>query len=83
LKFKFCQFTNVPVVNTAPKTSRAIISKKRFSQLQGRDDFNSSTQLANQSTLPTFPQTNAETRNSGKIKLLVNDLDNNKMVSDS
>ncbi|XP_062143567.1 pleiotropic drug resistance protein 3-like isoform X2 [Alnus glutinosa] len=52
-----------------PKTSRAIISKKRFSQLQGRDDFNSSTQLANQSTLPTFPQTTAETRNSGGLVL--------------
>lgn len=73
----------MPVMNTAPKMSRAIISKKRFSQLQGRDDCNSSTQLDNQSTLPSFPKATAETRNFGKIKLLANGLAYNKMISDS
>jgi hypothetical protein len=70
-------------MNTAPKMSRAIISKKRSSQLQGRDDYNSSTQLDNQPTVPTFPQTTAETRNLGKIKLLANGLANNRMISNS
>jgi hypothetical protein len=54
-------------MNTAPKMSRAIISKKRFSRLQGRDDYNSSTQLDNQPTVPTSPQTTVEMRNLGKI----------------
>jgi len=73
----------MPVMNTAPKMSRAIISKKRFSQLQGRDDYNNSTKLDNQSILPTFPQTTAETRDFGKIKLLANGLANNKMISNT
>ena len=68
-------------MNTAPKISRAIISKKNFSQLRGTDDCNGSAELDNQSTLATSLQTTAETRNSGKIKLLANKLLNKKINS--
>ena len=68
-------------MNTAPKISRAIISKKNFSQLREADDCNGNAELDNQSTLATSPQTTAETRNFGKIKLLANKLVNNKINS--
>ncbi|XP_050239632.1 pleiotropic drug resistance protein 3-like isoform X3 [Quercus robur] len=52
-----------------PKISRAIISKKNFSQLREADDCNGSAELDNQSTLATSPQTTAETRNFGRLVL--------------
>uniref|UniRef100_A0A2N9E6E2 ABC transporter domain-containing protein n=1 Tax=Fagus sylvatica TaxID=28930 RepID=A0A2N9E6E2_FAGSY len=52
-----------------PKMSRAIISKKRLSQLQETGDCYSSAELDNQSTLATFPQTTAEARNFGRLVL--------------
>ena len=64
-------------MNTAPKMSRAIISKKRLSQLQETGDCYGSAELDNQSTLATFPQTTAEARNFGKIKPLAKKLVDN------
>ncbi|KAK9991985.1 hypothetical protein SO802_026970 [Lithocarpus litseifolius] len=52
-----------------PKISRAIISKKKFSQLRETDDCNGSAELDNQSTLATSLQTTAETRNFGRLVL--------------
>lgn len=53
----------IAYLNTAPKMSSAIISKKRFSQLQGREDQEWSRQPENES----IPAHNAETRKTGKI----------------
>ncbi|KAJ0092910.1 hypothetical protein Patl1_24754 [Pistacia atlantica] len=51
----------------SPKMSRAIISKKRFSRLQER--VSSNAKLDNGSTPAAFPQTKAETRESGRMVL--------------
>ncbi|KAK9288073.1 hypothetical protein L1049_016519 [Liquidambar formosana] len=52
-----------------PGMSRAIISKKKLSQLQGREDCNNSAQLRNESTLAASPKTTAETRKAGRMVL--------------
>lgn len=57
-------------MNAAPKMSRAVISRKRFSLLRERDGCKSSAPVDSQSTLATSPQTTAETRNWGKIIVL-------------
>lgn len=61
-------------MNTAKKTSRPIISKKKLSQLQGRGRGNvnstTSAQSDNKTDIPS--QTTAETRkDSGEIKKLL------------
>ena len=60
---KILIITNNTNLNTAPKMSKAIISKKQFSQLQGREDEEWSRQPQNESD----PTLNVETRKDGKI----------------
>lgn len=48
--------------------SRTIISKKRFSQLQEREASNAKSDHG--STLATFPQTKADTRETGEKRLI-------------
>ena len=52
--------------------SRAIISKKRFSQLQGREETGNNSKLdnGNESTLAAFPQSKPDTRKVGKMRLI-------------
>ncbi|TXG71482.1 hypothetical protein EZV62_000061 [Acer yangbiense] len=54
-----------------PKMSRAIISTKRFSQLQGREDSGNNSKLdnVNESTLTAFQQNKPETRKVGRLAL--------------
>ncbi|KAL5782767.1 hypothetical protein ACOSP7_007796 [Xanthoceras sorbifolium] len=52
-----------------PKMSRAIISKKMFSQIQGREDSSNKAKLDNESILAAFPQSKAETRQKGRMVL--------------
>ncbi|KAK1592033.1 hypothetical protein Q3G72_018095 [Acer saccharum] len=54
-----------------PKMSRAIISTKRFSQLQGREDSGNNSKLdnVNESTLAAFQQNKPETRKVGRLAL--------------
>ena len=58
-------------INTAPKMSRAIISRKRLSRLLGRESHMGSTQQDYEST-PSIAQIMAETRKPGKTELYVN-----------
>lgn len=57
-------------VKSAPNTSRAIISKKKMSQLKARDDYNASAKLDNESTTVAVSQSIAGTRKNGETKLL-------------
>ncbi|KAK3189997.1 hypothetical protein Dsin_029558 [Dipteronia sinensis] len=54
-----------------PKMSRAIISKKRFSQLQGREDSSNNSKLdnENESTIAAFPQSRQDKRKVGRLAL--------------
>ncbi|XP_030496768.2 pleiotropic drug resistance protein 3 [Cannabis sativa] len=52
-----------------PKLSRAIVSKKKMSQLQARNGYNDSTKLDNKSTPVELSQTISETRKDGKLAI--------------
>lgn len=66
-----CRFTSKFFLNTAPKMSRAIISKKRLSQLKGQDAWNKTGAKSEHGSTPVdSSQTMKETSKFCEIKLL-------------
>lgn len=57
--------------NTAPKTSQAIISRKRLSQLLGREDTSNNAKPETDSTPATSLHIREETRKDGEIGIAV------------